>query len=248
MTDIKASYRATRTSTHSRASIDTHLTLDLHQMIVWCLTHPEHARELLPSYMTLRERVEQDQPKLPTTKSGPLPFPTATLLGLHGCNSQHGSDRAGTEMLACRYRMRTTDPDCTGCEDRDEITPQTIADRLQQLAAQMLDTAVQMDYFGGFSLIGQHGKELAGAAVVAQSWADGIREDYPAEDESAPEQPTDRAALQAAGTHPAPCARHCESNAYQIEIRRISAERDALAARLAQQIPPLTPGDDKHHG
>jgi hypothetical protein len=27
--------------------------------------------------------------------------------------------------------------------------------------------------------------------------------------------------LQAAGTHPAPCARHCESTAYEIEIRRL---------------------------
>ena len=94
-----------------------------------------------------------------------------------------------------------------------DITPQTIADRLQTLAAEMLDVAAEMDYFGGFSLIGQHGKELAGAAVIAQSWADGIREDYPAEDDAAPEQPTDRAALQAAGTHPAPCARHCAANA-----------------------------------
>ena len=27
--------------------------------------------------------------------------------------------------------------------------------------------------------------------------------------------------LQSAGTHPAPCARHCESTAYEIEIRRL---------------------------
>lgn len=27
--------------------------------------------------------------------------------------------------------------------------------------------------------------------------------------------------MQAAGTHPAPCARHCESTAYEIEIRRL---------------------------
>ena len=117
-------------------------------------------------------------------------------------------------------------------EDAPSISPLSIADRLEALSEQMLNIATEMDYFGGFSLIGQNGKHLAGAAVVAQSWADGIREDYPAEDDSALEQPTDRSALQAAGTHPAPGARHCESNAYQIEIRRISAERDALAARL----------------
>lgn len=32
---------------------------------------------------------------------------------------------------------------------------------------------------------------------------------------------SDRHELQAAGKHPAPCARHCESTAYEIEIRRL---------------------------
>ena len=32
---------------------------------------------------------------------------------------------------------------------------------------------------------------------------------------------SDRHELQSAGTHPAPCARHCESTAYEIEIRRL---------------------------
>lgn len=35
------------------------------------------------------------------------------------------------------------------------------------------------------------------------------------------EQP-DRRILQAEGKHPAPCARFCESNAYEIEIRRLN--------------------------
>ena len=43
-----------------------------------------------------------------------------TVIGLRSCNSLHGSDRAGTGMLGCRYRMRITDPGCTGCADRDE--------------------------------------------------------------------------------------------------------------------------------
>ena len=42
------------------------------------------------------------------------------IIGLRSCNSLHGSDRAGTGMLGCRYRMRITDPGCTGCADRDE--------------------------------------------------------------------------------------------------------------------------------
>ena len=44
----------------------------------------------------------------------------APIIGLRSCNSLHGSDRAGTGMLGCRYRMRITDPGCTGCADRDE--------------------------------------------------------------------------------------------------------------------------------
>ena len=38
----------------------------------------------------------------------------------------------------------------------------------------------------------------------------------------------DRIAQQAAGTHPAPCARHCEANAFQIEIRRLQSHVSAL--------------------
>ena len=40
----------------------------------------------------------------------------------------------------------------------------------------------------------------------------------------------DRIAQQAAGTHPAPCARHCEANAFQIEIRRLQSHVSALEA------------------
>lgn len=39
----------------------------------------------------------------------------------------------------------------------------------------------------------------------------------------------DRQTLQAAGVHPAPCARHCEAKAYEIDIRSFkSALRAAL--------------------
>lgn len=41
----------------------------------------------------------------------------------------------------------------------------------------------------------------------------------------------ERLTLQQAGTHPAPCARTCEANAYEIEIRRVSAERDEATKR-----------------
>ena len=42
------------------------------------------------------------------------------LVGLRGCNSRHGGMRA---VEPCIYRMRTTDPGCTGCADRDEDQP-----------------------------------------------------------------------------------------------------------------------------
>lgn len=41
-----------------------------------------------------------------------------------------------------------------------------------------------------------------------------------------------RADLQAHGGHPAPCARHCEANAFAIEIRTLKREREALLEAL----------------
>jgi len=49
------------------------------------------------------------------------------------------------------------------------------------------------------------------------------------------EQP-DRQTLQAAGTHPAPCARHCEAKAFELEIRSL---KSALRAALEQQAEPV---------
>lgn len=45
--------------------------------------------------------------------------------------------------------------------------------------------------------------------------------------------PTDRETLQAAGIHPAPCARHCEATAFEIEIRRLKADNDRLRVENA---------------
>lgn len=45
---------------------------------------------------------------------------------------------------------------------------------------------------------------------------------------------SDRHELQATGTHPAPCARHCESTAYEIEIRRLRTELVAGREREAR--------------
>ena len=47
------------------------------------------------------------------------------LVGLRGCNSRHGGMRA---VDPCGYRMRTTDPGCTGCVERDEDQPAEAGD------------------------------------------------------------------------------------------------------------------------
>jgi len=39
-----------------------------------------------------------------------------------------------------------------------------------------------------------------------------------------PAQGPDRQTLQANGTHPAPCARHCEAQAFKVEIRNLKAQ------------------------
>ena len=57
-----------------------------------------------------------------------------------------------------------------------------------------------------------------------------------------PVQEPDRRALQAEGKHPAPCARHCEAKAFEIEIRSLKS-----ALKQAQPEPPTcawSPEDD----
>ena len=65
--------------------------------------------------------------------------------------------------------------------------------------------------------------ENAALALMAKLDTEG--EDITAEKEALREalaQP-ERHELQKAGQHPAPCARFCEANAYQIEVRRLKA-------------------------
>lgn len=52
-----------------------------------------------------------------------------------------------------------------------------LASRLRALAVHMLEVAVEMDYYGGFSEIAVHAQELQGAACIATSWADAITAD-----------------------------------------------------------------------
>jgi hypothetical protein len=55
------------------------------------------------------------------------------------------------------------------------------------------------------------------------------------------EQPY-RQALQVAGTHPAPCARHCEAQAFEIAARGMRRQIAELQAALAEQ-----PAQQEHH-
>jgi hypothetical protein len=54
-------------------------------------------------------------------------------------------------------------------------------------------------------------------------------------EQPAPAQEPDRQELQAAGIHPAPCARHCEANAFQIAAREMRRQIAELQAALAEQ-------------
>lgn len=47
-----------------------------------------------------------------------------------------------------------------------------------------------------------------------------------------PEAPDERRAAQAEGKHPAPCARFCEANAFEIELRHLRRENEQLKAQI----------------
>jgi hypothetical protein len=53
-------------------------------------------------------------------------------------------------------------------------TKAEIAARLRALSEEMAFIALAMDYYGGLAALAQHGKELAGAGVIAREWADEI--------------------------------------------------------------------------
>ena len=75
-------------------------------------------------------------------------------------------------------------------------------------------------------------RELAAAELRRQhAEIETLRAGYDAarlEIESLQKAATDRHALQAAGAHPAPCARYCEAQAFHIERRNLHAENERL--------------------
>jgi hypothetical protein len=60
--------------------------------------------------------------------------------------------------------------------DRNHLS--SIVERLRKLSAEMIDLGAEMDYFGGFGEIAGHGRDLVGAGHCAQTWADGIMQEY----------------------------------------------------------------------
>ena len=58
------------------------------------------------------------------------------------------------------------------------------AEKLRWLSWHMNDIGAFLDFYGGFSEIGEHGREMIGASKIAAGWADGIEK----ENESGPKK------------------------------------------------------------
>ena len=57
-------------------------------------------------------------------------------------------------------------------------TPKEIAHRLRLLSQQMQDLGAAMEYTAGFDgAMAEHGKELLGAGLIANSWVKAIEEE-----------------------------------------------------------------------
>lgn len=54
-----------------------------------------------------------------------------------------------------------------------------LAKRVRRVAALMQKLGADMDYYGGFGEVGQHGREMQGAARIALGWADGMEAEPP---------------------------------------------------------------------
>lgn len=56
---------------------------------------------------------------------------------------------------------------------------QRIVRRLKRLSNEMLQVGEDMDYYGGFGEIGQHGREMISASQLALDWARNIEKVKP---------------------------------------------------------------------
>jgi hypothetical protein len=117
------------------------------------------------------------------------------------------------EALKKMYQLLLTEPHApTVCAQLERIAREALADHAMRETQRL-------------------GQEIEQEPVIGK-WV--LREVYFDEDgeptmHRSPPQP-ERHELQAKGEHPAPCARHCEANAFQIVIKN-------LKAQLAQRKP-----------
>jgi hypothetical protein len=54
-------------------------------------------------------------------------------------------------------------------------SPANYAAKLDRLAARMERLGLEMQFYGGFGEMAQHGIEMQGAAKVARTWSRGLR-------------------------------------------------------------------------
>lgn len=66
-----------------------------------------------------------------------------------------------------------------GASPAFSVTPANIAKRLRWLSHRMQSVGAEMEYYGGFGEIGEHGREMQGAASIALGWAKGIEASLP---------------------------------------------------------------------
>lgn len=118
------------------------------------------------------------------------------------------------EALKQMYQLLLTEPHApTVCAQLERIAREALADHAmretQRLGQEIEQEPMQFK-----------------CTVIDDAHPNGI----PLEQWAKPPQRTERHELQAKGEHPAPCARHCEANAFQIVIKN-------LKAQLAQRKP-----------
>jgi len=56
-----------------------------------------------------------------------------------------------------------------------KLTRRQLAAKLEKLAKEMQQVGVELEYYGGFSPVAQHGREMQGAARIALLWVTELR-------------------------------------------------------------------------